>query len=104
MRNKVVNLTKEGWDGYRHSGDTTLRPSFFPPASEFEDGVQLPGADAERRDYNTFFSFTDPDGTGSTVQEVGRRPGLLNGRSHPWGDRRGPGRRFGKRRHTRMAE
>jgi predicted enzyme related to lactoylglutathione lyase len=39
----------------------------------FEDGAQLPGADAERRDYNTFFSFTDPDGTGWMVQEVGGR-------------------------------
>ena len=38
----------------------------------FEDGAQLPGADAERRDYNTFFSFTDPDGTGWMVQEVDR--------------------------------
>ena len=38
----------------------------------FEDGTLLPGADAERRDYNTFFSFTDPDGTGWMVQEVDR--------------------------------
>jgi len=37
----------------------------------FENGAQLPGADAERRDYNTFFSFADPDGTGWMVQEVG---------------------------------
>ena len=41
----------------------------------FEEGAQLPGADAERRDYNTFFSFTDPDGTGWMVQEVSRRKG-----------------------------
>lgn len=38
----------------------------------FEDGTQLPGVDAERRDYNTFFSFADPDGTGWMVQEVSR--------------------------------
>ncbi len=38
----------------------------------FETGSQVPGADPERRDYNTFFSFNDPDGTGWMVQEVGR--------------------------------
>lgn len=37
----------------------------------FEDGSQVTGADAGRRDYNTFFSFGDPDGTGWMVQEVG---------------------------------
>jgi hypothetical protein len=39
----------------------------------FEDGTQTPGADAERRDYNTFMSFADPDGTAWMVQEVGYR-------------------------------
>jgi hypothetical protein len=39
----------------------------------FEDGRQAPSADAERRDYNTFFTFNDPGGTGWMVQEVGRR-------------------------------
>lgn len=38
----------------------------------FVDGAQVPGTDAERRDYNTFCSFTDPDGTGWMVQEVRR--------------------------------
>jgi predicted enzyme related to lactoylglutathione lyase len=38
----------------------------------FEDGQQVTGADPERRDYNTFLSFSDPDGTGWMVQEVGR--------------------------------
>ena len=38
----------------------------------FADGVQTAGPDAQRRDYGTFFSFTDPDGTGWLVQEVGR--------------------------------
>jgi catechol 2,3-dioxygenase-like lactoylglutathione lyase family enzyme len=37
----------------------------------FEDGTQVPGPEAERGDYNTFFSFQDPDGTGWMVQEVG---------------------------------
>jgi catechol 2,3-dioxygenase-like lactoylglutathione lyase family enzyme len=38
----------------------------------FEDGHQVPGPDPQRGDYNTFFSFSDPDGTGWMVQEVGR--------------------------------
>lgn len=38
----------------------------------FEDGVQVSGADPGRSDYNTFLSFSDPDGTGWMVQEVGR--------------------------------
>jgi predicted enzyme related to lactoylglutathione lyase len=41
------------------------------PLFHFEDGSQVDGPDAERRDYNTFFSFNDPDGTGWMVQEVG---------------------------------
>lgn len=36
----------------------------------FVDGAQAAGADPERRDYNTFFSFADPDGNGWLVQEV----------------------------------
>lgn len=38
----------------------------------FEAGGQAPGPDPQRRDYNSFFSFSDPDGTGWLVQEVGR--------------------------------
>jgi len=38
----------------------------------FADGKQLSGPDPERRDYNTFLSFEDPDGNGWLVQEVGR--------------------------------
>jgi predicted enzyme related to lactoylglutathione lyase len=40
----------------------------------FEDGRQVAGPDPERGDYNSFFTFSDPDGTGWMVQEVGRRP------------------------------
>ncbi len=36
-----------------------------------EDGSQTPGPDRDRRDYSTFMTFTDPDGTGWMVQEVG---------------------------------
>ena len=37
----------------------------------FEDGSQADGPDVERSDYNTFFSFNDPDGNAWLVQEVG---------------------------------
>ncbi len=39
----------------------------------FDEGRQRPGPDTERRDYNTFFEFKDPDGTGWLVQEVAGR-------------------------------
>jgi catechol 2,3-dioxygenase-like lactoylglutathione lyase family enzyme len=38
----------------------------------FEDGRQLPGPDAQRASYNSFFSFADPDGNTWLVQEVHR--------------------------------
>jgi catechol 2,3-dioxygenase-like lactoylglutathione lyase family enzyme len=38
----------------------------------FEEGRQLDGADPERRSYNSFLSFSDPDGNGWLVQEVKR--------------------------------
>ena len=41
----------------------------------FEDGAQTPGADPDRGDYNSFCSFSDPDGTGWLVQEVRRSAG-----------------------------
>jgi catechol 2,3-dioxygenase-like lactoylglutathione lyase family enzyme len=41
----------------------------------FEDGRQISGADPHRGDYNSFFSFSDPDGNGWMVQEVGRGRG-----------------------------
>ena len=42
----------------------------------FEEGRQVAGPDPERSDYNTFFEFRDPDGTGWLVQEVsGSGPG-----------------------------
>ncbi|HVC72090.1 MAG TPA: VOC family protein [Acidimicrobiales bacterium] len=36
----------------------------------FENGNQVPGPDPDGGDYNSFFSFHDPDGTGWMVQEV----------------------------------
>jgi catechol 2,3-dioxygenase-like lactoylglutathione lyase family enzyme len=38
----------------------------------FDGGGQQPGHDPERRDYNSFISFSDPDGNGWLVQEVRR--------------------------------
>jgi catechol 2,3-dioxygenase-like lactoylglutathione lyase family enzyme len=38
----------------------------------FEQGGQQPGHDPQRRDYNSFVSFSDPDGNGWLVQEVKR--------------------------------
>jgi predicted enzyme related to lactoylglutathione lyase len=38
----------------------------------FEAGGQEAGPDPERRDYGSFLSFSDPDGNGWLVQEVGR--------------------------------
>jgi catechol 2,3-dioxygenase-like lactoylglutathione lyase family enzyme len=38
----------------------------------FEEGRQTAGPDPERRDYNSFLSFSDPDGNGWLVQEVRR--------------------------------
>jgi len=35
----------------------------------FESGTQVPGPDPQRSDYGSFFSFSDPDGTGWLVQE-----------------------------------
>jgi catechol 2,3-dioxygenase-like lactoylglutathione lyase family enzyme len=40
-------------------------------AFHYEEGEQVAGPDPQRGDYNTFFSFADPDGTGWLVQEVG---------------------------------
>ncbi len=35
-----------------------------------DTGGQLPGADPERTSYNSFMTFSDPDGNGWMVQEV----------------------------------
>lgn len=41
----------------------------------FETGVQSAGPDPGRGDYNSFLSFSDPDGNGWLVQEVRSRAG-----------------------------
>jgi catechol 2,3-dioxygenase-like lactoylglutathione lyase family enzyme len=40
----------------------------------FVDGVQTDGPGPERSDYETFLSFSDPDGNSWLVQEVPSRP------------------------------
>ena len=39
----------------------------------FGENGQTPGHDPERRDYNSFVSFDDPDGNSWLIQEVGSR-------------------------------
>ncbi len=39
----------------------------------FDEGGQQHGHDPQRRDYNSFVSFSDPDGNGWLVQEVKAR-------------------------------
>jgi catechol 2,3-dioxygenase-like lactoylglutathione lyase family enzyme len=39
----------------------------------FESGGQVPGPDPQHRDYGSFLAFSDPDGNGWLVQEVGRQ-------------------------------
>jgi predicted enzyme related to lactoylglutathione lyase len=41
----------------------------------FHEGARVPGVDPERRDYSSFLSFSDPDGNGWMVQEVGHAGG-----------------------------
>jgi len=40
----------------------------------FEEGGQKPGPDPERATYNSFLSFSDPEGNGWLVQEVRKQP------------------------------
>ncbi len=40
----------------------------------FDDGVQTEGPGPNRADFESFLSFTDPDGNGWLVQEVPSRP------------------------------
>ena len=41
----------------------------------FESGERRPGVDPKHTDYNSFLSFSDPDGNGWLVQEVRRGRG-----------------------------
>ena len=41
----------------------------------FDSGKQVSGPDPQRSDYNSFLTFSDPDGNSWLVQEVGRTVG-----------------------------
>jgi predicted enzyme related to lactoylglutathione lyase len=43
----------------------------------FAEGGETPGPDPQRRDYNTFLTFSDPDGNSWLVQEVKSRNGIV---------------------------
>ncbi|HEY0487538.1 MAG TPA: VOC family protein [Mycobacteriales bacterium] len=49
----------------------------------FESGGQVPGPDPRRSDYGSFLSFTDPDGNGWVVQEVGRQGAAADSPGRP---------------------
>ena len=48
-----------------------------PDFVHFEDGVPVDGPSPGRADYETFLSFSDPDGNGWMIQEV-PEPAQLN--------------------------
>jgi catechol 2,3-dioxygenase-like lactoylglutathione lyase family enzyme len=45
-----------------------------PTFLHFEEGVAVEGPGPGRADYETFLSFSDPDGNGWMIQEVPSRP------------------------------
>jgi hypothetical protein len=45
-----------------------------PAFVHFEDGREVEGPSPARADYETFLSFSDPDGNGWMIQEVPSRP------------------------------
>jgi hypothetical protein len=51
--------------------DLVGRGSDVSELFHFEEGRQVPGPDPKHSDYNSFLSFSDPDGNGWMVQEVG---------------------------------
>jgi predicted enzyme related to lactoylglutathione lyase len=65
----VVSDIDAAWSELRERGVAVGEPYHFGEAG------QMPGPDPERRDYNSFLSFADPDGNGWLVQEVKRGAG-----------------------------
>jgi predicted enzyme related to lactoylglutathione lyase len=53
-------------------GELVARGAEVSEIFHFESGRQMPGPDPGRNDYGSFLSFSDPDGNGWLVQEVGR--------------------------------
>jgi predicted enzyme related to lactoylglutathione lyase len=54
-------------------GELAGRGTSVSDVFHFDGGGQVPGPDPQRRDYGSFFSFSDPDGNSWMVQEV-RQP------------------------------
>lgn len=52
--------------------ELTERGADISEVFHFDGGQQVPGPDPAHADYGSFFSFSDPDGNGWMVQEVGR--------------------------------
>lgn len=57
-------------DIYTASAELKQRGVDASDVFHFEGATQAPGLDPERRDYNSFITFSDPDGNGWMVQEV----------------------------------
>ena len=53
-------------------GELAGRGATASEVFHYEDGSQKPGGDPAHGDYESFFSFSDPDGNEWLVQEVGR--------------------------------
>jgi len=76
MRNPTAAGTLQGLhlvvaDIERARDELVGRGAAPGPLIHFVDGRPEDGPDPERRDYNTFFEVSDPDGNGWMVQEVG---------------------------------
>ena len=46
---------------------------YHGPGSPFFPAARIPGPDPERKSYNSYASFEDPDGNGWTLQEISTR-------------------------------
>jgi catechol 2,3-dioxygenase-like lactoylglutathione lyase family enzyme len=51
-------------------GELAGRGADISEIFHFGPGGQIPGPDPQRSSYNSYFSFSDPDGNGWLVQEV----------------------------------
>jgi predicted enzyme related to lactoylglutathione lyase len=65
-----LHLCVEDIDAAR--AELTAQGAAVSDVFHFGERGQTPGHDPERRSYNSFFSFGDPDGNGWLVQEVKR--------------------------------
>ena len=77
MRNPAAAGSVQGLhpivsDSEAARADLTRRGIDASAIFRFEAGSQVPGPDPQRSNHGSFFSFSDPDGTGWLVQEVRR--------------------------------